>query len=99
MQVDIVNTFERKINPKCLPKHREVGFLGCRVASKAQQVGILELQERCLSQEGATEGKQGKERNLRTVTEDLAAEGDDRILNDIFDRTSVRTSVMFRLSV
>ena len=35
----------------------------------------------------------------RTLTEDVAAEGDDRILNDIFDRTSVRTSVMFRLSV
>ena len=67
MQVHIVNTFERKMNPKCLPKHRKVSFLGCRVASKARQVGILELQGRCLSQEGATEGEQGKGRNPRTA--------------------------------
>ena len=57
MQVDIVNTFERKMNPKCLPKHRKVSFL----------VGILELQGRCSSQEGATEGKQGNGRNPRTA--------------------------------
>ena len=67
MQVDIVNTFERKMNPKCLAKRRQVGFPGCQVASKARQVGILELQGRCLSQEGATEGKQGKGRNPRTA--------------------------------
>ena len=35
-------------------------------ASKAGQVGFLELQGRCLSQEGGTEGKQGKEKNPRT---------------------------------
>ena len=68
MQVDIVNTFERNMNPKCLPKHLKVSFLGCRVASKARQVGFLELQlRRCLSQEGGTEGEQGKEKNPRTA--------------------------------
>ena len=37
------------------------------------------------------------------LTEDVAAEGDDRIFGDIFDRTSdrtsFRTSVMFHLNV
>ena len=41
---------------------------------------------------GSTDGRaQALVQNLwmaALVTEDLAAEGDDRILNDIFDRTS-----------
>ena len=60
MQVDIVNTFERKMNSKCLPEHRKVGFLGCRVASKARQVGILELQGRCLSHENAEKANKAR---------------------------------------
>ena len=45
MQADIVNTFERKMNPKLLPKHSKVRLLGVPSGVQSTAVGILELQE------------------------------------------------------
>jgi len=45
MQVDIVNTFERKMNPKCLPKHRKVGFLGAEWRPKQGKLASWSYKE------------------------------------------------------